>query len=84
MTEARQAENAMRACFGSGPMTFTDPTLTGSVVVKAVHMQELRTSLNAARSALGLPSIAFTDPTLTIGTTMVRALHFSELRNGVK
>ena len=83
VAELRQAVNAMRATAGLGASSFTDPSLIG-VAVKAAHIQELRVALNQARTPLGLGAIAFTDPTLTPGTTIVRAAHIQELRNGVK
>jgi hypothetical protein len=61
---------------------FTDPSVTG-MKVKAVHLTELRTALNAARVDLVLSSLSFTN-TLTAGVTPVRAIDFTELRNGVK
>jgi len=84
VTELRQAVNAMRATAGLGATSFTDAELTGGVPVKAVHVQELRTALSQARTALGLTAIAYTDPTLTVGTTLLKAVHFQELRSGVK
>ena len=51
--------------------------------VKALHITELRTALNDARIDLVLSSLSFTN-TLTGGVTPVRALDFTELRNGVK
>ncbi len=83
VNELRGAVNAMRAAAGLAAQTFTDSVTIGGPF-KALHITELRSSLNAARTALGLPAIAFTDPALTAGTTMVKAAHVSELRNGVK
>jgi hypothetical protein len=83
VTELRQAVNAMRITAGLGATTFTDASLAG-VAVKATHIQELRTALNQARTTLGLSTHAFTDPTLVVGTTIVKAVHFQELRSGVK
>ncbi len=83
LTELRQAVNAMRATAGLTAATFTDAS-PGGVLVKAAHVNELRTALSAARTALGLTAIAFTDPTLIVGTTSVKAAHWTELRNGVK
>jgi hypothetical protein len=53
-------------------------------MIKAVHVTQLRTALNQARSALGVPPIVYTDPTITANTTVVRAAHLIDLRNGVK
>jgi hypothetical protein len=83
VTELRQAVNAMRATAALGAASFTDASLAG-VAVKAAHIQELRTALNQARTTLGISSITFTDPTLTAGTSILRAAHVQELRDGVK
>ena len=82
LAELRTAVNAMRALAGIGAFAFTDPSPAG-VKVKAIHGNELRTALNAARATLLLPALSFTN-TLTTGVTKVRALDFTELRNGVK
>ena len=82
LTEIRNAVNAMRTLAGIGTVSFTDPSPTG-VNVKVVHITEIRTALNAARVDLALSSLSFTN-TLTAGVTPVRAIDFTELRNGVK
>jgi hypothetical protein len=84
VTELRQAVNIMRTAAGLGAAPpFTDSMLTG-INVKAVHLQELRNALNPARAAFALPAIGYTDPSLVTGSTLVKAAHFQELRNGVK
>ena len=45
---------------------------------------DLRATLDSARSALGLPSLPYTNNTIAAGSTVIRAAHFNELRNGVK
>jgi hypothetical protein len=80
ITELRQAVNLMRAAAGLGGGSFTDPLTT----IKTLAFEELRTALNQARAALGLIPISYTDPTLVAGTTVVKAAHIQELRNGVK
>jgi len=82
LTEIRTAVNAMRTLAGIGTVSFTDPSPTG-VKVYAVHITELRTALNAARLDLTLSTLSFIN-TLNVGTTPVRAIDFTELRNGVK
>lgn len=84
ITELRQAANALRTAATLGAAAFTDPVLTGGVATKAVHIDQLRTAIAEARSALGLSTLVFTDPTLIAGTTLVKAAHVQELRNGVK
>jgi len=80
--ELRQAVNAVRAAAGLSAVTWTDSSLTG-VVVQAAHVSELRSNLDAARSLLGLSTGGYTD-TLTPGSTLIRAVHVTELRNRVK
>jgi hypothetical protein len=83
VAELRQAVNFMRAAAGIGAFTFTDSNVSG-LTVQALHLQQLRTALSAARSSLGLAAIAYTDPTLVNGSTVIKAVHFQELRNAVK
>jgi hypothetical protein len=80
--ELRQAVNAMRAAAGLSAATWTDSSLTG-IEIKAAHISELRSNLDAARTALGLSTSSYTD-TLTPGSTVIKAVHVSELRDRVK
>lgn len=82
LTDLRTVVNAFRSDAGLTAATWTDNAPTG-VVVKAVHVTELRTALNAARTAAGMPALTFSAPTLTPATSVVRAVDFQELRNGV-
>jgi hypothetical protein len=82
VTELRQAVNAVRAAADLGAVTWTDSSISG-VDVKAVHVSELRTNLDDARNRLGLSTGNYTD-TLTPGTTVIKAVHISELRDRVK
>jgi hypothetical protein len=84
VSELRQAANAMRAAAGLGATSFTDSVLTGGVLIRTTHLQEVRTALTQARAALGLSAISYTDPTLVAGTTVIKAVHVQELRNGMK
>lgn len=83
ITQLRTAVNAMRAAAGLGAQSFTDTSLAG-VKIKALHLTQLRTALDQARATIGLPAISYTDPTITAGSTVVKAAHITELRNGVK
>ena len=83
LAELRTAVNAIRLTAGLGAVTVTDSAVAG-VTIKAVHVRELRLALDAARSMLLLPALTYTDATLTGGTTVVRAVHFQQLRGGVK
>ncbi|HEY0158112.1 MAG TPA: FG-GAP-like repeat-containing protein [Thermoanaerobaculia bacterium] len=80
VTELRTAVNAVRAFAGLTPAAFTDTT---PAIAKAVHVEELRTALSQARSAIGMP-VTFTDPALTARTSVIRAVHIEELRNGTR
>ena len=83
LTELRTAVNAIHLTAGLGPITVTDSSAAG-VRIKAVHILELRSALDASRSMLGLTAITYTDSTLPAGTTIVKAVHFQQLRDGVK
>lgn len=82
LTELRQAVNAMRESAGLPAETWTDPS-PASATILATHIIELRQALTPALTALGKPSPAYTD-TLVPGETLVRAVHFQELRDLVK
>lgn len=82
-TELRTAVNAMRAAAGLSAQVFTDAALAG-VAIKATHLTQLRTALDQARATIGLSALTYTDSTVTAATTPVKAVHVTELRNGVK
>ncbi len=79
LTELRAAVNAMRAAADLAPLG-SDPSVAVGAIIRAHHITDLRTALDAARSAIGLPAIAYTDPS----PTLIRAVHITQLRNGVK
>ncbi len=83
ITQLRDAVNAFRASASIAPLA-ADPTLALGAAVRASHITDLRTALNQARTAIGLNALTFTDATLTPGTTLIKAIHLQELRNGVK
>lgn len=78
-TQLRTAVNAMRAATGLPAVAFI-----GGSAVQAVHVEELRTALDEARAGIGLSALTYTDPTITAGATKVRAVHWNEVREGVK
>jgi hypothetical protein len=80
--QLRAAVNALRATAGVLPASFTDSSLAGKPL-RAAHVLELRDALATARTAAGLPAAAFSAPAPASGT-VVRAVHFQELRNAVK
>ena len=49
----------------------------------AIHLTELRSKIDEARSRLNLGLPPYTD-SITPGSTAVRAIHFEELRDGVR
>jgi hypothetical protein len=61
---------------------FTDPTLTTSTSVKALHLTELTTAANALRTLAGLGAISFTQST-PAATDTIRRTHITELRAGI-
>lgn len=63
--------------------SFTDPTLSPGMPIRAVHITELRSALNGAYVAAGLTLPTYTDPTITADVTIVKAAHITELRNAV-
>jgi len=84
ISELRTAVNAVRALAGVGAATFTDESLSSSILIKRVHVVELRTALDAARSALSLSALGYTDPTITALSTVIKAAHVNDLRQGVQ
>lgn len=63
--------------------SFTDPTLAGGVLIKAVHFTDLREAITTLRSRWSLGAFAWTDPTLTAQSTPVRAVHVTDLRTAL-
>jgi hypothetical protein len=59
-----------------------DPLISGTTVVKAVHITQLRTAVNAMRAAGGLAAFTFTDPALTVGG-LIKGIHVTELRTAL-
>jgi subtilisin-like proprotein convertase family protein len=84
LTELLTAVNAVRALAGFGATTFTTPAPGLSVIVLGAHINDLRNGLNPARSTLGLTAQLYTDPTIAAGTTLIKATHITDLRNGVQ
>ncbi|HYI11952.1 MAG TPA: IPT/TIG domain-containing protein [Thermoanaerobaculia bacterium] len=82
LSQLRTAVNAVRTIAALGAFSFTD-TVAAGLSVKALHLTQLRTALDAARTILALPAATYTN-TLTAGTTKVKAIDFTEVRNGVK
>jgi hypothetical protein len=81
-TQLRTATNAMRAAAGLAAQVWTDPGLAAGTLIKGVHLTQLRTGLAEAREVLELPAIVFTDAMSS--SLKVKALHVTQLRDGVK
>lgn len=82
----REAVRKLQASAGL-VSTFTDPNddALAGLRVKAVHLSELRSFLTQALSAIGVPPFpSFTDPQIVPGSTIVRAVHFEELRERMR
>jgi hypothetical protein len=80
LTQLRTAVDAVRTLAGLTNTPYTDATITAHATpIRAVHLTELRTRLDQARSTLGLSAMSYTNP-----LTTVRAVEFTEVRNGVK
>jgi hypothetical protein len=60
------------------------PVLSSSIVIQRVHVTDLRTALDAARTALSLSPMSYTDSTITSYSTIIKAAHINDLRQGVK
>jgi hypothetical protein len=85
LTDLRQAVNAMHLLANLGAVAFTDPVVSSSLAVKAVHITELRTHMDMARTTLGFSAGTYgIDPTITAGATTVKAAHITELRTAAQ
>ena len=78
-TQLRTAVNAFRVTAGLATLP-GDPTVAAGLVVRATHVTDLRTALDAARAAAGVSTLSYTDAVPTV----IKAVHVTELRNGVK
>jgi hypothetical protein len=81
ITELRARINARRTHFGLSAYQWVDPTVAAQTTeIRAQHILDLRTALNQAYDAARRTSPNYTD--LTVGGP-IRAVHITELRNGV-
>ena len=78
MTQLRTAVNAVRVLSGLGAFTFST-----DVTIRALHITQLRDRLDEARTQLSLPPMQYSEA-IFAGSTIVKAVHLTELRNGVK
>lgn len=79
--QMRLAVNAVRAAAGLTAASFS--SIGVGSTIRTAHIHELRSALSPARASLGLAVIDFTDTPLT-AMTPIRAVHLTELRNGVQ
>ena len=89
VTQLRTAIDAVRKLANGGVANNfvypTDPTITATTTVKRLHIIEMRSAINAPRTTMGLSvPVEITDTSITQFGTLIKALHFTELRNGVK
>ena len=82
VTQLRSAVNAMRNAAGLPAADFGAALAAGNSVIAATHIAQLRARLSEARAAIGLTASEHTDPSLA--GVRVKAVHLTELRNGVK
>jgi hypothetical protein len=52
--------------------------------MKALHINEIRTAVNTARSGAGLGGYPWTDNPVVTGSTLIKAVHFVELRAAIQ
>ena len=83
VTELRTAINAIRSLAGLGAASWTNGPLSGAVIY-ATDVSELRTKLGEALPILALATPSYTDSSLVSGTTTIKRLHITELRERVK
>jgi hypothetical protein len=53
-------------------------------VPQPAHVTELRAALDPARATLALTPVSYTDLTIVAGSTVIKAQHILDLRNGVQ
>lgn len=84
INQLRSAIGAVRSCAGLSTYAWSSHPLVAGTPILATHLNELRAASASARSALGLPAIVYSDPSIVPMQTIVRSVHFTELRDGLK
>jgi hypothetical protein len=82
LTQMRTAVNAMETLAVIPNTPYADPSPVG-VFIQGLHITQLRARLDAARVALGLSALVYSN-TITAGVSPIRAIDFTEIRNGTK
>ena len=67
----------------AGSLEWTDPTLSPSSPIRAVHFTELRSQVNNQRFLCGLGAYSFTD-SIVSKTTPIRKLHLDEIKESIE
>jgi photosystem II stability/assembly factor-like uncharacterized protein len=80
LSQLRDAVQAVRQLAGLTPASFSATAGVG-MPVSFVHLMEVRNYLNHARTVLLLPGLTFSSAS---DGTLIRAVDFAELRNGVE
>jgi len=81
--------NGLRKAANSAASTLSWADIAGppapadGAIIMAEHVEALRTRVNAARGTLGFGNWSFTD-TLIPGTTLIRAVHITELQEALR
>jgi len=60
---------------------FAHDPLTAGTIAKSIRLTRLRTAVNAVRTLAGIGTVTFNDQTLLAGTTIIKAVHVTELRS---
>ena len=81
VTELRQAVAAARTAAALNTSWADDPL---PAPVKTSHLTELRTKLDEARGVLGLAPLTYTDGSLIPLSSVIKAVHIQQLRDGVR
>jgi hypothetical protein len=84
VTRLRAAVDAMRDAAGLVTAQWSDDPLSPGTEIKSSHVTQMRTGVDAARTALGLAVSPYTDSDLLLPGSVVRAMHFNELRSRVE
>jgi hypothetical protein len=63
---------------------WTDPTLSSTIHIRALHINELRSVVNQNRRAVSLPAFAYQDSPVVSNTTHIRSVHFTDLRQAIQ
>ena len=66
------------------PIVWTDDPVTTETPIKAVHVNELRQQIDVQRRRHGLPKFLWTDDPVIARYTLIRAVHFLELRQAIQ